>query len=188
MESFPQFNVILATDSNGGFSYKNQLPWRFIKDMRYYHTTTSFNVNNAPNILIMGRKTWDSMKCVVPKNRIAFVITRQCDKYNWDKEFVDSKLSFFRSFSEALSNASLFPSSNIWVIGGYQIYDEALKHESCNTLYLTTISGVFETDKQIDLSLYNIEWNTENIIEETDVNKLDDITYTLEFKQGTIII
>ena len=32
MKQVPRFNIIIATDSNGGFSYKNKLPWRFLKD------------------------------------------------------------------------------------------------------------------------------------------------------------
>ena len=34
------FNVILAMDNNFGIGYKNQLPWQFSKDMKFFRTTT----------------------------------------------------------------------------------------------------------------------------------------------------
>ena len=52
MNQVPRFNIIIATDSNGGFSYKNKLPWRFLKDSNFYNTITSSNVNYSNNILI----------------------------------------------------------------------------------------------------------------------------------------
>ena len=179
--NYPMFNVILATDKNGGFSYNNKLPWKFIKDFNFYNTITSSNINSSSNILIMGRKTWESMNCSIPKNRIAFVITNNPNFYK-DRE--KKNLYFFSSFNESLSYACHFKNSLVWVIGGYQIYDEALNHSHCASIYYTSILGTFETDKKIDLKTYNITWS--NIHVETDINLHDNLNYILYFKKGFI--
>jgi len=179
----PRFNVILATDTNGGFSYNNKLPWKFVKDSNFYNTITCSNINYSPNILIMGRKTWESMNCLTPKNRIAFVITSNPQKYK-DNAKDTTHLYFFSSFDEALSYTKHFRKSLVWVIGGYQIYDEALNHPNCASIYCTSILGTFNTDKKIDLKTYNITWS--NIHTETDINLYDNLNYILYFKRGFI--
>jgi len=181
--NLPRFNVIIAVDSNGGFSYNNKLPWKFIKDSNFYNTITSSNANYSSNILIMGRKTWESMNCIVPKNRISFVISNDYKKYNKTNESREKKnLFFFPSFSDALSHTLNFKGSIVWAIGGYQIYDEALNHENCGSIYCTSIVGSFETDKKIDLKSYNINWV--NMHQESDTNLNDNSNYVLQFKRG----
>ena len=183
MKQCPRFNVIIATDTNGGFSYKNKLPWKFTKDSNFYNIITGSNVNFEPNILIMGRKTWESMNYSVPKNRIAFVITSNHKKYT-DSNDKKDKTFFFPSFDEALLGASNYTQSIVWVIGGYQIYDEALRHDNCGSIYLTEIKGSFKTDRKIDLKTYNITWS--NMHTEVDVNCRDELNYILYFKKGFI--
>lgn len=185
MKQCPRFNVIIATDTNGGFSYKNKLPWKFVKDSNFYNIITGSNVNFEPNILIMGRKTWESMRCSVPKNRIAFVITSDFENYKNEPNNIGKKVFFFPSFTSALEEAYNYKSSIIWVIGGYQIYDEALKHDHCASIYFTEIKGNFTTDRKIDLGNYNITWS--NVHTEVDVNCQDELNYILYFKKGFII-
>ncbi len=188
---YPRFNIIVATDSNGGFSYNNKLPWKFVKDSNFYNIITSSNVNHEPNILIMGRKTWESMNYSIPKNRLVFVITSQCDYYTnkykenneKNKKYISS-IFFFPSFEESLKAASNYTSSMVWVVGGYQIYDEALRHENCGSIYLTQINGSFKTDRKIELNTYNITWS--NVHTEVDVNCYDELNYILYFKKGFI--
>ena len=75
------FNIILATDKNGGIGNKNELPWKFEKDSVFYKKNTETNFihfgldNNIKNILIMGRKTFEG----IPKknNILYFIISSQ---------------------------------------------------------------------------------------------------------------
>ena len=199
MNDLPRFNVIIATDTIGGFSYNNKLPWKFKKDTNFYHTITSSNVSLETNILIMGRKTWESMNCIIPKNRIVFVITSHCEKYmkkyndadkdnnNIKNNNVKSKtgrLFFFPSFEKALEGASSHKMSIVWVVGGLQIYDEALKHNNCASVYLTQINGTFKTDRTIHLKDYGITWS--NVHTEEDINDYDKKEYDLKFMKGFI--
>lgn len=199
MNQLPRFNVIIATDTNGGFSYNNKLPWKFKKDSNFYHTITSSNVNLEQNILIMGRKTWESMNCIIPKNRIVFVITNHCENYmkkyennNMNNDIMKSnnvkykikRLFFFPSFEKSLEGASSYKHSIVWVVGGLQIYDEALKHVNCASIYLTQINGIFKTNRTIHLKDYGITWSNMHI--EEDINDYDKKEYDLKFMKGFI--
>lgn len=176
--------MIIATDKNGGFSYNNRLPWKFVKDSNFYNTITSSNSNLDHNILIMGRKTWESMKYSVPKNRIVFVITRDYERYKTNPDFSNKRAFFFPSFSSALEEAYHYKTSIVWVVGGLEIYDEALNHDHCASIYLTEINGTFKTDRKLDLRSYNITWS--NIHTEVDKNSNDGLNYILYFKKGFI--
>lgn len=194
MNDIPRFNVIIATDTNGGFSYNNKLPWKFKKDTTFYHTITSSNISLESNILIMGRKTWESMNCIVPKNRIIFVITSDYKNYmkiyendNKSNDIMKNKtrkLFFFPSFEKALEGSSSYKQSIIWVVGGLQIYNEALRHMNCASVYLTQINGTFKTDRTIHLKDYNITWSNMHI--EQDINDYDKKEYDLKFMKGFI--
>ena len=82
-----KFNIILACDSNYGIGKNNKLPWYFSLDMNYFKNITITHsilpdINYEPNILIMGRKTFESMGSKPLKNRLSFVITRNTDLLN----------------------------------------------------------------------------------------------------------
>lgn len=63
-----KFNVILATDIDGGFGLNGELPWDLPIDYKFFTSITKSHsilpgINHADNILIAGRKTWESMGC-----------------------------------------------------------------------------------------------------------------------------
>ena len=53
------FNIIIATNSEGGIGYDGKLPWSFKKDMEFFKNKTSDYLEKST--IIMGRKTWDSL-------------------------------------------------------------------------------------------------------------------------------
>ena len=181
-----KFNVILATDLNGGFGLQNQLPWDLPIDFEFFKSITKHNtilpgINDEPNILIMGRKTWESMDCKPLFKRYSFVITSNYEKLNQKKH---SNTIFFPDFLSAYVEASYRLNSTIWVIGGKQIYDTALRHWACDKVYWTEIKGQFEADIFIDIKQYPIIWHS--IITKQDTNKNDSKEYELDFHEGTL--
>lgn len=178
-----KFNIILATDLNSGISINNQLPWRFMKDLNFFNTITKSSsifpeITETENILIMGRKTFESLKCKKLKNRKMFVITS-----NWEKLKIDyPNIDFFSSFHDAYINSINYNNSDIWVIGGSQIYNIALRHWACDKIYWTQIKGKFTTDVFIDMTNYLIDWTHTQIT--TDIDQYTNQTYELEFKLG----
>lgn len=171
------FNVILATDSHYNIGKNNTLPWNFALDMKHFtNLTKSTNVFNHKNILIMGRRTWESMGCKDLPNRLNYVITSQ------DLSEYPNTL-FFKDFYSAYCHASE-SKGEIWIIGGSKIYDSAIRHWACNKVYWTLINGKFDGEIQFDVSKYQINWFDE--IEQNDINKLDNKEYKLTFRVGHV--
>ena len=181
-----KFNVILATDLNGGFGLNNKLPWDLPIDFDFFKSITKQNsilpgINDEPNILIMGRKTWESMDCKPLFKRTSFVISSNYENLNQKKL---SNTIFFPDFLSAYIESNYRLNSTIWVIGGKQIYDTALKHWACDKVYWTEIKGQFEADTFINMKDYSIKWTS--VITKQDTNKNDSNIYQLDFHEGIL--
>ena len=139
------FTIIAAMDQNRGLGKDNSIPWRLKEDMVWFkaHTSTVFT-EGAQNMCIMGRKTWESLpESFRPlPNRLNVVVSR-----NADYELPEGVL-LAASLEEALSladNADLHI-EHTFVIGGGQLYQEAIQHDRLERLILTTIWETFDCD------------------------------------------
>lgn len=108
----PRINLIYARAANGVIGKGGTMPWHLPEDLAHFKQLT----HGCP--VIMGRKTWDSLP---PKfrplpGRANIVITRQG---GWQDEGAQRA----SSLEEALQLAGT--ASDIWVIGGAQIYAQA---------------------------------------------------------------
>lgn len=133
------FNLIAAIDSKRGIGKNGRLPWNLPSDLAYYQKTTT---GNGKNVVIMGRLTWES---IPPehrplKKRINIVITR-----NTSYELPQG-VEKAESLEKALNIAARFLPEEIFVIGGSQIFYDAIHNANCATLYITEIEGDFECD------------------------------------------
>lgn len=175
-----KFNVILATDLLGGIGANGKLPWKFRSDINLFKTLTIQNTTfpGINNVLIMGRKTWESLGMKPLFSRRCYVISTTLNSPDKDN------VKYFTDFNSALSEASKLASSDIWVIGGVRVYETALNHWCCNKVYLTQIHETFNTDTKLDLLKYKIEWI--NTITNTDINELDNKEYNISFKVGVV--
>lgn len=124
------FDVVVAHDLNRGIGINNALPWRCAPDMAHFKTLTTGKTDTLSTV-IMGRNTWASLpEAFRPLPRRNNIV-------------VSNTLSALPgalvapSLDEALLLAN--PSSNTFVIGGAQLYAEALAHEGCDTLHVTKI-------------------------------------------------
>jgi dihydrofolate reductase len=135
------FDIILAIDDNYGIGKSNTIPWKCTTDMKFFKSKT---INN---ILIVGRKTWESMpqqKILV--NRIVIVVSTS---------YTSKDVHVVNSFSKALTFAyNLKKTQDIFVIGGAQIYNEAFQHCDLNKLYVTYIHGTFECDTFLNVHVF----------------------------------
>jgi dihydrofolate reductase len=99
---------IAAVAANGVIGAGNDIPWRIPADWQRFKALTTGHV------LIMGRKTYDSIGRPLP-GRTTFVITR--DRM-WPKEGVRA----VPSVDEAIDQAVRLDSQTIFVAGGGEIY------------------------------------------------------------------
>ena len=123
-------SMVLAASENHVIGKDGDLPWRLPADLRFFKQLTTGHT------IIMGRKTFDSIKKPLP-NRRNVVITRQkgleiegCDVYN--------------SLGEALKSA--VGEEEVFIVGGATIYQKALDLDIADRIYLTVVHDHFEGD------------------------------------------
>ena len=128
-----QLHLIFARAANGVIGYHNTLPWHLPEDMAHFKRTTL----DCP--VIMGRKTWDSLpsKFRPLPGRLNVVVTRQAD---WQASGAQRAGSMVLAMQLCAEQAT----SDAWVIGGAQIYAQAIPLAS--TAVITEIEAAFEGD------------------------------------------
>jgi len=126
-----QLKLIFARASNGVIGHNNTLPWHLPEDMTHFKRTTL----GCP--VIMGRKTWDSLpaKFRPLPGRLNVVVTRQT---GWLAEGAQ----VVHSLQQACAVCP--PDSTAWVIGGAEIYAQAMPL-ACAAV-VTEIDAPFEGD------------------------------------------
>lgn len=127
-------SVVVATDSKGGIGKDNKLMWNIPSDLKRFKEITTKNQikidNDIKNIVVMGKKTYDSIGRELP-NRANIVLSSK------------NKCSY--SVEDILDYNERFPEEEIFVIGGEQIYKQFLPYT--DKIYLTRVRGDFGADK-----------------------------------------
>ena len=139
------FSVIAAKlDKPNGIGVNGGLPWTLPSDLHMFQKLTAEKrfIDNAPrkNAVVMGRKTWESlpMKKRPLPNRINVVISSSLTSAK-----VPESVHVFATLNKALDclQRDLY-CADIFVIGGARLYQEAIHHPCCETLYLTNITCI----------------------------------------------
>jgi dihydrofolate reductase len=107
----PEIVGIAAVAANGVIGAGNDIPWRIPADWRRFKDLT------MGHVLIMGRKTYDSIGRSLP-GRTTFVITR-------DRMWRGEGVRAVPSVDEALDQALLLHPQTVFVAGGGEIYRAA---------------------------------------------------------------
>ena len=103
-------SIIVAIARNGVIGNGNALIWHIAEDLRRFKALTTGHP------VIMGRKTYESIGCPLP-NRTNVVVTRR-------KDYRPEGCLVAGSLEQAVG---LFdPSEEIFIIGGAQIYAQAM--------------------------------------------------------------
>lgn len=121
-------SLIAAIGKNNELGKNNKLLWNLPADMRYFRDTT------RGHTVIMGRKTYEAIGKALP-NRKNIVITG-------DRSFIKNDAHIVYSLEEALDQSA--SDGEVFIIGGAQIYAQALPH--ADTLYITHVDGDFDAD------------------------------------------
>lgn len=116
--------LVVAVASNGVIGDRGKIPWRIPDDMKHFKALT------LGKPCIMGRKTWDSLPRKPLPGRINIVVSR-------DPSFAADGAVVVRSLDEALALAEREHADEIAIIGGAEIYAEALPRAT--RIYLTEI-------------------------------------------------
>lgn len=126
-------SLIAAVSRNKVIGRNNDLPWHLPDDMKFFMQTTS------GHHVIMGRKNYDSLpqKFRPLPNRVNIVVTRQ-------KDFKAPGCTVVNSINEGITIAKEANESELFIIGGAEIYKAALPNATY--LYLTEIRADIDGD------------------------------------------
>jgi len=105
---------IVAVDKHGAIGKGGKLPWHYSADMKFFKETTTGNA------VVMGRKTWLTLKKPLP-NRLNIVLSRQSEIEPQESLLVLGDVESVLSFGKSLT-------TDLFVIGGAQIYREFIPY------------------------------------------------------------
>ncbi len=143
-------NLIVACDSNYGIGKNNTLPdWKIPGDLKRFKDLTTGEGNN---IVIMGKNTFLSLPKGPLPNRTNIVVSKTL--HSKDNYIVNNNLKEAYDYANKLISCN--SNSKIWLIGGAQIYEEAIKLNLIKEAYVTKLNDTFDCDTY--LGKLTIEW------------------------------
>lgn len=118
-------SLIAAMDRGRAIGAGNRLPWHLPEDLKYFKKTTQGHP------VVMGRKTYESIGKLLPGRENRIVSRKPGYQVQGARVFSDLR-------------AACEGAGEIFVIGGAQIYQEALPF--ADRLYITELDANFEGD------------------------------------------
>lgn len=125
--------AILACDDDWGIGKNNDLPWPHnSNDLKW------FKENTTDSVVVMGRRTWESLPFKPLPNRENVVIT-------------SGELTGPDVVGDMKSILKILPqmnfTKNVWVIGGASIFEQLLPY--MDEIWLSRIDGVYDCDTHL---------------------------------------
>lgn len=124
-------NIIVACTKNGAIGRNNELLYHLKEDLKNFKTLTTNNV------VIMGRKTMESLPKFPLENRINVLLSKN-DKLKENHVVFDSLEKALEYCNETHTDKEVF------IIGGGQVYKEVIDKDLADNLYMTIIDEVVE--------------------------------------------
>jgi len=114
-------HLIWAQDKDGGIGYNGKLPWYIPEDLKNFKKLT------LNSVIIMGRKTWESLpiKPLPDRKNIVLSKTKQ------------QGVETFNSYDKCIQTLKSNNVNKVYIIGGRSIYK--LFFQCANFLHITQI-------------------------------------------------
>ena len=126
-----EINVIVAMTKSRVIGKDGALPWHLSEDLKL------FKAHTTGNIIIMGRKTFDSIGRPLP-NRRNIVVSKSIK----EAEKV-AGVEYYPDLDHAIA-AAQEGDGRIFIIGGASIYHQMI--EKADRLYISMVDGEYEGD------------------------------------------
>ena len=141
------YNLIVAHSSNNGIGINNTIPWYIKSDLKYFKKLTTSNNKNA---VVMGKNTWNSLKSPL-SNRDNLILSTTMEKIDYKSN--NNIVKSFTNIESLIKFCNRLDYSEVWIIGGSQIYELFLQNNLIDIyrLYITYIDKYYECDKFFNL-------------------------------------
>jgi dihydrofolate reductase len=140
-----KISLVAAIAENGAIGKDNKLLWHLSNDLKFFKAYT------LGKVIVMGRKTFESIGRRALPGRINVVITNSV-------EIDVENIVVFNSLDAALSYYT--SAEEVCIVGGAQMYAEALP--LATHLILTRVS----TSPEADVFFPNIDWHNWKLLSE----------------------
>ena len=132
--------LIAAMDLNRVIGRNNDLPWQSKVDLAFFRKMTE------GQCVAMGRKTFESLPGLL-KNRKHLVVSRQEPLASYMKGN-EAEVRWFKSTGELVADYLCFENQDrdLWIIGGAELYREAIYWNCLDGIVLTTLLDTVPDD------------------------------------------
>ena len=147
-----KIKLIAAVDLHFGLGKNGNLLFKIPEDLRLFKQLT------AGNVVLMGRKTFDSIGCKPLTDRINIVISSA-------KKFENDEVTTFDNMETAVEYSKQnFPDKILYIIGGGKIYEQGIKY--ADEIILTKYNKLYEdADTYFPVEIMDTFSETEIIME-----------------------
>lgn len=132
---------IISVDSKGIIGINNGLPWNYPSELDHFRRVT------CGQIIVMGRKTFETMPQKILKDRISVVFSRNKLSSCFNRGIECTIVSSMQEF------LSIQSSSKIFMIGGAQIAHLFLECDLISEFIVTKIHRSYKGDVYFNLTL-----------------------------------
>jgi dihydrofolate reductase len=135
MTTRPLISLVVAAADNHVIGRDNAMPWHIPEDFRHFKDVTM----GKP--CIMGRKTFESILASLGKplpGRVNIIVSR--------RNYQHGGALTCKDLNEAVEQAAKTGAAEICIIGGAQIYAQALEQNLADKIYLTRVHQSPEGD------------------------------------------
>ncbi|WP_374999570.1 dihydrofolate reductase [Aeromicrobium sp. CTD01-1L150] len=157
--------LVAAVGANGVIGVDGSLPWRLPEDLAHFKQLT------LGHPMVMGRTTFESIGRPLP-GRTTIVLTRQ---RGWHVDGVETA----PSLDDALARAGALD-DEVFVVGGAQVYSEALERDLVDLLSVTRVAASPEGDTHfpsIDWQRWREVGRVQHVGPEPERTPFDIVTY-----------
>lgn len=154
--------IISALDIMDGIGDKNgNLLYNIPEDLKHFKETT------MGGIVVMGRKTWDSLKRKPLEGRKNYIVTR-------DKKFSPEGAKVVHSIDDILKLSEKY---SIYIIGGQEIYTSMIEY--ADNMILTHVHGEVNMEATSFFPQYDHkEWDVVEMVKHESTEKSPSFTIT----------
>ncbi len=129
-----KISIITARSKNGVIGSNNSLPWKMPSDMRFFKQTT------IGHHVLVGRKTYESFRVRLVERSVSILTTNSAYQPTYKEDQI------ICSLEEGIKKAREQNETEVFIIGGEQIYKEALNKNLVTNMYVTELDAIIEGD------------------------------------------
>ena len=138
-----KINLIVATTENGVIGKNGDMPWSMPADLVHFKKVTTLGESN---VVIMGRKTYDSIGRALP-GRINLVVTS--NRNTEQTSYIDAQV--FNSIEDCLDLVKGYEffrktEHDVYIIGGASIYNQFMEMGIVDKIHHTLIHTSVDGD------------------------------------------